>query len=884
MASLTLRSLIDKLNPLCRRTLDEGAANCLSRTNYNVEIEHWLLKLLEAAGSDVGAIVRHYDVDQARLTRGITAALDRLKTGNARPPQLSPNIIELAREAWLVGSVEFGGHQTRSGHLLFALLSDPTLRRIALEASHEFERVSVERLKEEFGRITASTEEARGERQAAPSRTSAAAEGQAGAGDALDRFTIDLTERARSGAIDPVVGRDKEIRQVIDILTRRRQNNPILTGEAGVGKTAVVEGFALRVAGGDVPEVLRNIAIHVLDLGLLQAGAGVRGEFENRLKSVIDEVKASPVPIVLFIDEAHTLIGAGGQAGQGDAANLLKPALARGELRTIAATTWAEYKEYFETDAALTRRFQVVKVEEPSVHVALDMMRGLVPTLEAHHKVRITHEGLEAAVQLSNRYISGRQLPDKSVSLLDTACARIGLSQSATPPAVEDCQRRIERVHDTLRILHREVASGTDHGEQIERLRQELAATERELEVLRVRWQKEREQVEAIRALQTRLEESAGGENKDAASTDEIARLREELEVAKAALAKLQGERPLVHLCVDSQSVAETVSSWTGIPLGRMVSDEITTVLKLKERLEESIIGQSHALAEISQQIRVSRAALGDPRRPIGVFLLAGPSGVGKTETAITLANLLYGGEQNMTVINMSEYKEEHKVSLLMGSPPGYVGFGKGGVLTEAVRRKPYSVVLLDEMEKAHPGVQEIFYQVFDKGTMMDGTGREVDFKNTIILMTTNEGSQQIMSFCADPETRPEPEAFAKSVYEVLLKSFKPAFLGRLSIIPYYPLTDDVLKTIVRLKLDKIARRMHEQHRAAFGYSDALADHVASRCTEVETGARNVDHILNRTLLPELSLEFLSRMAEGQPVTKVHADVTREKTFRYEFQ
>ena len=699
--------------------------------------------------------------------------------------------------------------------------------------------------------------------------------------------------RAKSGEIDPVLGRDQEIRQIIDVLTRRRQNNPILTGEAGVGKTAVVEGFALRLAAGDVPPSLRNVSVRSLDMGLLQAGAGVKGEFENRLKSVISEVKSSATPIVLFIDEAHTLIGGG--SGAGDAANLLKPALARGELRTIAATTWAEYKKYFEKDAALTRRFQVVKVEEPSEEVAVEMIRGLTDTLERHHDVRIMSDALTDAVKLSSRYISGRQLPDKAVSLLDTTCARIGLSRSATPPAVEDCQRRIEQLKVSIGILQRELATGAEHEEQIEALSTLRDEAEAELESLQSRWEREKELAGEILQTQQQLEElaeqdaasrsssSAETSTKDANNDapSDADELRNKLAETKRQLAEVQGEHPLVHPAVTSQAVAETVSAWTGIPLGRMVANEINTVLNLQGLMEQSIIGQSHALERISQSIRTARANLADPKTPIGVFLLAGTSGVGKTETALTLAELLYGGEQNMTTINMSEFKEEHKVSLLMGSPPGYVGYGEGGVLTEAVRRKPYSVVLLDEMEKAHPGVQDIFYQVFDKGTMKDGEGRDIDFRNTVIIMTTNAGTDLIKGLCSDPETAPEPDSFVEAVFPELLKVFKPAFLGRLTVIPYYPLSDDVMRTIIELKLGKIVNRVAEHYGAELTFAPELVATIAARCTEVDTGARNVDHILTRTLLPEMSAQILARMADGGSIRAAQISVGGDGEFVY---
>jgi type VI secretion system protein VasG len=919
MDHTSLKVLVNKLNDTCRKSLEAAAGLCLSRTNYNVEIEHWLTKLCEVPDGDLAAIFRHFEIDASRVVRDLTAAIDRLKTGNARAPALSPQVVSLMQRAWLTASIEYGAAAIRSGVLLHALLSDETLGGVGRNSSATLAKINVETLGRDLLDITATSCETREEPAAGAAGSSAAAAGQPGkpAGltktPALDQFTVDLTLRARQGHIDPVLGRDPEIRQVVDILTRRRQNNPILTGEAGVGKTAVVEGFAMRIAAGDVPAPLKNVAVRTLDLGLLQAGAGIKGEFENRLNSVIQEVKSSAQPVILFIDEAHTMIGAGGQAGQGDAANLLKPALARGELRTIAATTWAEYKKYFEKDAALARRFQVVKVEEPEESVAVEMMRGLVETLEQHHGVRILDEAVVDAVKLSHRYISGRQLPDKSVSLLDTACARVAIGHAATPPAVEDGRRRIEQLNVALDILGREDRAGADHRRRLDELNEEKSKAEAELAALEARWKEEMELVDKIRAVRLQLEAEdtvAGTVPVPSAATasttpakagtpaqpakaktpppppltdEQRQKLRGELQELTAQLKKLQGETPLMQVCVDSQAVAAVVASWTGIPVGRMLSDEIRTVLELKERMEKRIVGQSHALDAIAQRIRTSRANLTDPRRPIGVFMLVGPSGVGKTETAMTLADLLYGGDQNMTVINMSEFKEEHKVSLLMGSPPGYVGYGEGGVLTEAVRRRPYSVVLLDEMEKANPGVQDIFYQVFDKGMLRDGEGRDIDFKNTLILMTSNAGTDLVMKLCADPETAPDAAGLAEALHPELMKSFKPAFLGRIVIVPYFPLGDDTMKRIVELQLGRIRRRVEENHRAKFTYDPELVAGIASRCTEVDTGARNVDHILTRSLLPEMSAEFLSRMADGQTIESVHVSMADDGTFRYKF-
>jgi type VI secretion system protein VasG len=714
---------------------------------------------------------------------------------------------------------------------------------------------------------------------------------------ALDQYTINLTERARAGEIDPVIGREAEVRQIVDILIRRRQNNPILTGEAGVGKTAVVEGLALRIAQGDVPPVLEKVVLRTLDMGLLQAGAGVKGEFENRLKQVIAEVKASPVPIVLFIDEAHTMIGAGGQAGQSDAANLLKPALARGELRTIAATTWAEYKKYFEKDAALARRFQVVKVEEPDEERAIRMMRGITATLEKHHTVRILDEAVESAVKLSHRYIPARQLPDKSVSLLDTACARVAIGQSSIPPAIEDSRRQIDHLELERGILDRESATGGRHADRIAEVHKALSAERTKLLELEKRWEEERKRVEEIRGLGGSIE-ARYIEEKAACSpngpafepSSALVEMQAQLTAKMDDLRQLQGESPLMQVSVDAQTIAEVIAGWTGIPVGKMLANEIQTVLNLRTKLEERVIGQSHALESICSRIQTARANLTDPRRPIGVFLLVGPSGVGKTETALSLAETLYGGERNLITINMSEYQESHTVSGLKGSPPGYVGYGEGGVLTEAVRRRPYSVVLLDEVEKAHPDVLELFFQVFDKGTLEDGEGREIDFKNTVILLTSNVGTDTILSACRDTETTPTREELAELIRPDLLGAqsergvqiFKQAFLGRLIVVPYYPISDAIMRQIIRLQLGRISQRMKQNHNAQFTYSDELVESVVARCREVESGARNVDHILTRTLLPEISHEILTRMADGRPLVSVNVSVNEAGEFEYQ--
>jgi type VI secretion system protein VasG len=914
---VNLRALIGKLNNTTRGAVEAAAGLCLSRTHYDVEIEHFLVKLLDATDSDFAFILRHYGIDRSRLAADLARGLDKLKTGNARTPAISPSLVQMLTEAWTIGSVDYGATHVRSGYALLALVGTDDLARFAREVSREFTKITPDSLRKDLpSLVTQSAEEAEAAR--APAAIGSA-DGPRTAGKTpnLDQYTVNLSARAKAGKIDPVLGRDFEIRQMVDILLRRRQNNPILVGEAGVGKTAVVEGFALRIANGDVPPPLRNVAVRTLDLALLQAGAGVKGEFENRLKGLIEEVKQSPTPIILFIDEAHTMIGAGGQAGQNDAANLLKPALARGELRTIAATTWSEYKKYFEKDPALSRRFQLVKVEEPTEDSCLLMMRAAAPFLEGHHNVRILDDGLEAAVSLSHRYLADRQLPDKAVSVLDTACARLALGQNATPGVVEDAMRRLDDIAVQMRILEREVAVGADHSQRLTELAREREETRAELDKLNERWKSERELVTKVRAVREQLEKLATGEparepagaatagaggngasahsaSGNGASTEQAGdaavsqpapdpvALRSELAALNAELDALQGESPLIRVCVDSTIIGEVISGWTGIPVGKMLRDELGTVLALEGHLGARVIGQSHALEYISRRIRTSRAGIEDPKKPKGVFMLVGPSGVGKTETALALSDLLYGGEHNLITINMSEFQEAHTVSTLKGSPPGYVGYGEGGVLTEAVRRRPYSVVLLDEVEKAHPDVLELFFQVFDKGQMEDGEGRQIDFKNTIIILTTNAGTDTIMKLSADPETTPGHEALVRALKPELDKTFKPAFLGRLVIIPFFPIRDDVMKKIVRLKLGRIQKRIESTHRVRFSYDDALVDAVAARCTEVESGARNVDNILTNTLLPEVSVRILEQLATGEQIGSIRMGVTADGVFTYE--
>jgi len=890
MITSNLKNLVSRLNASCKSAMEGAAGLCLSRTHYEVEIEHLLTKILESNGTDLHVLLRHYEINESRAIADLNKALNALKSGNTRTPVLSPHLPKLIEAAWLVASVDYNADRVRTGHLLISLLADFELSRIAKDAMPDLGKVNLEELKKNFADLTTKSVEAASTGELASHPGSVGEAPRAGGKTpGLDQYTVNLTERARQGKIDPVLGRDREIRQLVDILTRRRQNNPILTGEAGVGKTAVVEGFALRIAEGDVPPPLKNVAVHTLDLGLLQAGASVKGEFENRLKSVIDEVKRSPHPIIMFIDEAHTLIGAGGAAGQGDAANLLKPALARGEMRTIAATTWSEYKKYFEKDAALARRFQVVKVEEPSEAQAIAMLRGLTGMMETHHNVRILDEAITEAVRLSHRYLSGRQLPDKGVSVLDTACARVAIGQTAVPAQIEDARRRIQTLATEVQALQREVATGGNHDEKIAKLEAEKAKTQENLAAMEQRWESERDLVAKIGRLRRQLEtgrkeaaaEQPAGEPGPALSDDERKGMLAELNQLNAQLAQEQGDSPLIQVCVDGQTVGEVISAWTGIPVGKMLKNEINTVLGLKALLEERVIGQSHALAGIAQRIRTSRANLEDPNKPIGVFLLVGTSGVGKTETALALADILYGGERNMITINMSEYQESHTVSALKGSPPGYVGYGEGGVLTEAVRRRPYSVVLLDEIEKAHPDVLELFFQVFDKGVMDDAEGREIDFKNTVIILTSNVGTDTIMRLCMGVDEAPDPDDLVEVLRPELQNAFKPAFLGRLKVIPYYPIRDEIMRRIIELKLGKIRRRIAENHRAELVYDDSLIAAVAQRCTEVDSGARNVDHILAGTLLPEIAETVLARMAEGARITTIDVGVSENGGFTY---
>ncbi len=850
MSAMTLKALVAKLNSESKRTLEAAAALCSSRSHFSVEISHWLRTMLDGEQGDLHCLLRHASIDAATVKAQLNKAMESLKTGNNSAPGLSPQLVEWMRKSWLLANLEFGSETLRTGHLLLCLLKDDLFALTLDRLLPGLEAVEPSEIEAQWSTIFASSSE-QGEQ---PGATAAAS------GDALSQFTQDLTADARAGKLDPILGRDGEIRQMIDILTRRRQNNPILTGEAGVGKTAVVEGLALRIAAGDVPQALHDVAIRVLDLALLQAGAGMKGEFENRLKSVIAEVKASPTPIILFIDEAHTLIGSGGAAGQNDAANLLKPALARGELRTIAATTWAEYKKFFEKDAALTRRFQVVKVEEPDEATAVLMMGGLLPVMEAHHGVTISADALRSAVALSNRYIHGRQLPDKAVALLDTACARVAMSQAAVPGELEDCTRQIDALQREIEVHQREQKMGQDNHETLAHCQQALADAEARRADAEMRWRDEKSLVVQAAELAQQL-------LADEDDVEVLQQARQRLQQLRAQLD--ENETPMVHWQVDHQVVASVVSDWTGVPLGRMRADELKTVSELDQRLAERVVGQDHVLSLIAQTVRNARVQLTDEKRPNGVFMLAGPSGVGKTETALALAELIYGSEDKLTTINMSEFKEEHKVSLLLGSPPGYVGYGEGGVLTEAVRRKPYSVVLLDEMEKAHPGVQEIFYQVFDKGTIKDGEGRDIDFKNTTIIMTSNVGSETTLRLFEDPATAPSIDGLQRALQDDLSSAFKPAFLGRVKVLPFTPLDEQTLAAIAKLQLQRVSDRLQQHHGAQLDYDDAVVAQIVSTCRDAGTGARTILNSIENKILPNLSAAVLDALAEQKAITQV---------------
>ncbi len=890
------KELVGKLNPLCLKAFSSAARTAKSRGNPYVELVHFVAELAHSARSDFEILLQSAGVDEARLEGDIARAIDALPHGAGSVEEFSDHIFRAIQDAWTFGSLEFGEDTVRSAYLLLGALKTPVLEGLLFKISLEFDKIEPDAMAGQLSDLLEESIEA----TAAPAKDDKP-KARPGGQSALDQYATNLTERARAGKIDPVVGRDMEIRQIIDILMRRRQNNPILTGEAGVGKTAVVEGFALRLARGDVPPQLRAVELHMLDVGLMQAGASVKGEFEKRLKQVIDEVQSADKPIILFIDEAHTLIGAGGAAGTGDAANLLKPALARGELRTVAATTWAEYKEHIEKDPALTRRFQVVKVEEPSEEAAIRMCRGVAAVLEKHHKVEILDEAIEAAVTLSHRYIPSRQLPDKAISLLDTSCARVAVSQHATPAEVEDIERRQQALEIEAGIIEREEAIGIDVAERRADVEAMLEVTGKEFAAATERWEAEKALVETILDLRAQLRRSgaevdetgttgdlppeeetaetpdAEGPAEDAPleapptmlSPEEREKVLTELRARMAELTEAQGERPLILPSVDRNAVASVVQDWTGIPMGRMLASQTERALALAGILSDRVVGQDHAMGMIANRIQTSYAGLGAPEKPIGVFMLCGPSGVGKTETALALAEALYGGEQNLISINMSEFQEAHTVSTLKGAPPGYVGYGKGGILTEAVRRRPYSVVLLDEVEKAHPDVHEIFFQVFDKGMMDDSEGRRIDFKNTLILLTSNVGSEEIMAMTEDGKSKADLDELNASLRAPLLKVFPAALLGRVVTIPYYPLSDEMIEAIAGHKLRGIAKRLLAGHGAELVIGDGLMDLVKTRCTEIESGGRMIDAILTNTLLPELSRQVLNRKLEGSDLTRV---------------
>ncbi|WP_028105131.1 type VI secretion system ATPase TssH [Pseudoduganella violaceinigra] len=889
MGEISRIALFGKLNSLAYKSIEGATVLCKLRGNPYVELEHWVQQILQAQDSDLHSIARYFELDASRLAADLTSALDRLPRGSTSISDLSMHIENAVERAWVYATLMFGASQVRSGHLAVGILKTPSLRNVFLRISPEFDRIKLDVLTENFVDIVNGSPEQSlhsgdgSGLSAVPGEASGAMPpAQLGKQEALKRFAVDLTERARKGEIDPVTGRDEEVRQIVDILMRRRQNNPILTGEAGVGKTAVVEGFAARIASGDVPPPLRDMSLLMLDVGLLQAGASMKGEFENRLRQVIDEVQASPKPVILFIDEAHTLIGAGGAAGTGDAANLLKPALARGTLRTIGATTWAEYKKYIEKDPALTRRFQVVQVDEPDEEKAILMVRGLAGALEKHHRIQVLDEAIDAAVRLSRRYIPARQLPDKAISLLDTSCARVAISQHGTPAGVEDSKRRIEALETELAIIGREEAIGLDTAERRSAAERNLQAERSRLDGLETRWINEKDLVDEILALRGQLRTEGVAVDGQAERAGRGAAL-DKLQVLQQRLADMQGESPLIMPAVDAQAVASVVADWTGIPLGRMVKDEVEAVLALAQTLNQRVVGQREGLEAIARRIQTSRAKLDNPNRPIGVFLLCGPSGVGKTETGLALAEALYGGEQNIITINMSEFQEAHSVSTLKGSPPGYVGYGEGGILTEAVRRKPYSVVLLDEVEKAHPDVHEIFFQVFDKGWMEDAEGRHIDFKNTLILLTSNVGSELLMKLYKDPELTPEPAGIVKALRDPLLKVFPAALLGRLVVVPYAPISEGMLGSIIGLQLDRIGHRIAEQHKIGFRYDAAVPRLIAARCNELESGARAVDAILTNTMLPRISVELLTRSLGSTPLASIAVGV-RDGDFDYRFE
>ncbi len=867
--------IFSKLNPCCYKALESATVFCKTRTNPYVELAHFINQLVLTPNADLGRIIACFKLDEAKLSADLIKALDKLPRGALSIEDFSPVIENMIKEGWMAASLMYRAGAIRSGHLILALKQNPDLNARLSAISSQFNLINPDLLESDFEKIVSgSSETAEAAPEGGTAATGQAGEmmspAQMGKGEALQRYCQNLTQRAADGEIDNVVGRDEEIRKIIGILQRRRQNNPILTGEAGVGKTAVVEGFALRLAQGDVPEPLKGTQLYSLDLGLLQAGASMKGEFENRLKQVIEEVGASDKPIILFIDEAHTLIGAGGSAGQNDAANLLKPVLARGKLRCIAATTYQEYIKYFEKDPALTRRFEKILVDEPDDEKACRMLRGMSEALQKHHKVKILDEAISAAIKLSRRYLPSRQLPDKAVSVLDTACAKASLSLLSEPAIIEYSRHALEASRLEEEILKREQQDGFDRTEKLKAIALKIEEQSRHLDELVSRYEKIKEAAKAY--LDQRAQDSCGNE-------EEAEQKGLKLHELRCTLDELQGETPMILPEVDEQAVSAVISEWTGIPLGRMVKDEITSVLHLAENMNKRVIGQEHSLNLIAKRITTARANLADPNRPIAVLMLAGPSGVGKTETALALAEQMYGTERNLITINMSEFQEAHTVSTLKGAPPGYVGYGEGGVLTEAVRRKPYSVILLDEIEKAHKDVHELFFQIFDKGQMEDGTGRLIDFKNTVILLTTNVGDDEIVKCCKDEDHLPDADALEKACRPAMLRVFPAALMGRLSVIPYYPLGRSALKRIIDLKLNKIVKRVAQNYGAVFDFSDAVREEIISRCNNAASGARLIDAIINNDLLSVISTRFLELTLEGKEFVGAHADCAEGKFF-----
>ncbi|MBB1486607.1 type VI secretion system ATPase TssH [Oceanospirillum sediminis] len=859
MPQVKLSNLVGKLDTNLKLALEQAAGAAMNQNVPAIEVEHWLLQILAMNDAAFMQLLDQQKIDVSGLQQELNQLIERLPKGSEGQPTISSQLSELIESAWMLASVNFGHYQVSSLHLVLAL-NQPDRFGVKPVTLKSFAQLSVEALQAQISVLKTQAPASGGGAEGAPVAAGPVE------GGALDKYTVNLTAQAREGRIDPISGRNAEVRKAIDILGRKRQNNPILVGEPGVGKTAVVEGLALRIAEGNVPASIQGVEIHSLDLGLLQAGASIKGEFENRLKDVINEVKNSPVPIIVFIDEAHTLIGAGGAAGQNDAANLLKPALARGEFRSIAATTWAEYKKYFEKDPALTRRFQVVKVEEPTAEDAIQMLRGVSESLSEHHGVFIKDEAIEAAVNLSIRYLPSRQLPDKAISLMDTACARIALTQGAKPEQIEQLEQRIHYIESELAAMEAEQALFTEGADVISALQEKINELTTELEDCSDRWEQEQQLVEQIRELKATLQQEHSDNSIDPAKQSQLLALLDQLQ-------QVQGDEPLVHALVDQQTIASVISSWTGIPAGSMIKDEITKLLTLEDSLHKRVIGQKTAISELCKSIRISRAGLTDSRKPVGVFLMCGPSGVGKTETAMALADQVFGGGDNLTVINMTEFKEEHKISMLLGSPAGYVGFGEGGVLTEAIRRNPYSVLLLDEMEKAHPGIHDLFYQIFDKGHIKDSEGRTVDFRNTIIIMTSNAADQAICDVCEESEERPENNDLVERIRPELQNFFKPAFLGRATVIPYYPLNNDELGQITQISLNRIRKKLDEQYHASFEWDDALVEFIVGRNTDPTTGGRAVEQIINRTLMPKLAEECIARLSEGEPISRVHISV-----------